>query len=349
MAKKRITSNQKPLTQEQKHKKLEKQISEFQSDYTLKYCFNHFIVEQITKNSAKPTIEFYKRCYKKLCDYFATVHSATPDEIPIDALEMDMLQGSFMAMMKGQNLNEQTINSYLRGYRAFGNWCVKLGYITNFECPIKEVEPPIKTVYTEDELRRLRVKPEYPIGENFLDWRTYIAIGIMLNCGARSNTLLNLKIKDIDFEDGYINLNTTKNRKIARMGLEEEVLLDLQEWINWRKLHQAEDDDYLLCNEYGQQLARSSFTKSVRVYNNRRGVEKTSIHLFRHTFAKNWITSGGDIVTLQRVLTHSELDMVKRYANLYGTDIKKEIQQHSTISQISSKKGSSLRGKKNNP
>ena len=93
-------------------------------------------------------------------------------------------------------------------------------------------------------------------------------------------------------------------------------------------------------------MSRSTLTKSVRVYNNKRNVEKTSIHLLRHTFAKKWITSGGDIITLAKVLTHSELEMVKRYSNLYGGDIKKEMEQHSAISQMKVKSGKTLKNQK---
>lgn len=345
MARNRITSNQKPLSQEKKIERLDKQISDFDSDYTIAFCFNHFIVEQMTKSAAKETISFYKRCHKKFCAFLASSLKITADNAPIDVLCMDILQATYMKFMSDGGAGVQTVNSYLRGYRAFGNWCVKKGYITFFECPIKEVEPEVKIVYTEDELARLRVKPDYPIEKNFLDWRTYCMISVMLNCGARSHTLLEMKIKDIDFDDGYIALNTTKTHKVVRLGMYEETANDLREWIMWRKMKGAEDEDYLFSNEYGEQLARSSLCKAVRVYNERRGVDKSSIHLFRHTFAKLWITSGGDIVTLQRVLTHSELDMVKRYANLYGLDVKKEIVEHSAISQLHKKKGKSLRSK----
>jgi integrase/recombinase XerD len=59
-------------------------------------------------------------------------------------------------------------------------------------------------------------------------------------------------------------------------------------------------------------------------YNQKRGVNKTSVHLFRHTFAKNWITNGGDIFRLQKILGHSSIEMVKEYVEMFSDDLKRD-------------------------
>jgi integrase/recombinase XerD len=236
----------------------------------------------------------------------------------------------------------------LRALRSFGNWCEKEGYIDGFDCPIKEEQPPIKQVYTEEELRKLTVKPPMPFDKNFNDWRTYLIISLVLNTGARTNTLRHLRISELELDTGYINFNFTKAHQVVRLKLDRKLLVDFRNWINWLYSIGSEENDYMFPNEYGEQMARSTITKAMATYCHRRGVEKTSLHLLRHTFAKIWITSGGDIITLAKVLTHSELDMVKRYANLYGTDIAKELTEHSAIAQMKTRSGQTLRTRNRN-
>ena len=343
MARYKMTTQKKQATREEKLRRLGKNYSEFTGgEISIRHAYLKFKIYQEGKGNSKDTLVFYDRCYKKIENFLENFLNTSAEDCPIDIMTQDGIQLFFVRSLGVDN--QQTINSYLRGWRAFGNYCEEIGLLDGFRCPIKEVVPPVKEVYTDKELRKLLVKPDI---RDFSEFRNYAVINLLLATGARTNTIVNLRIKDVDLEEGYINFNTTKAHKVVRIGLERKCKAVLAEYIGyWRTGGDTVDTDYLFCNLYGEQLTRGGLSTAIAKYNQKRGVEKTGMHLFRHTFAKNWITSGGDIISLAKVLTHSELAMVQRYANLYGGDVKAEIEQHSILAQLRTKDGETLQSKK---
>lgn len=341
MSKKQRITTKRNLTPAQKYERLDNQYSDFTGgSISIHNAWLGFILDQKSKGNSKATIDYYNRVYKKIQKFIEGINS-TVNDTPIEFIGDDVFRHTFVAFLG--DVSQQTINNYLRGYRSFGNWCEEQGYIKYFRCPIKEVEPPAKQVYTDKEIEKLLVKPDVRC---YTEYRNWVIINLLLATGARENTILNIKIGDVDLEEGYIIFNTTKAHKVARLGLERKMRNILAEFIaNWRTGGDLDDNDYLFANEYDEQLTRGGLCTAISNYNRRRGVEKTSIHLFRHCYAKNWITSGGDIITLAKVLTHSELEMVKRYANLYDYDVKTAMEEHSTLAKLRTRSGATLNSK----
>ena len=100
------------------------------------------------------------------------------------------------------------------------------------------------------------------------------------------------------------------------------------------KLWDWNSDDYLFPANDGKQMPVSGIGGSIRRYNLSRGVSKTSMHLFRHTFAKNYIMAGGGMAQLQAILGHSTLDMTRKYVNLYGKDIQRDFDRLNPLNNI---------------
>ena len=69
-------------------------------------------------------------------------------------------------------------------------------------------------------------------------------------------------------------------------------------------------------------------------YNKRRGVETTGIHRYRHTFAKQWITNGGNVVSLSKLLGHTSLDITQNYINLIVSDIAHQVDEFNVLDKF---------------
>jgi hypothetical protein len=61
---------------------------------------------------------------------------------------------------------------------------------------------------------------------------------------------------------------------------------------------------------------------------------RTNPHTFRHTFAKLYLLNGGDLFSLQRILGHTTLDMVRRYVNLDTGEVKRQHAQASPVDRL---------------
>lgn len=325
--------------------------------------FTEFKTAQEDKGNSQKTIEFYLRGYFKLCEFIDMVYMKAPAAkelglpaptkptplsdvsekeavnragglFPISLLTTDGLERDYRKYLTNLGVNEQTIAAYFRAYRAIAYFAMEEGWIPRRKISIKQPEPPIKNCYTDDEIKRLVRKPKT---DDFLENRNWVMVNYFLATGNRVSSVADLRIGDVDLDEGYITVNRQKNGKPTRIPLVKKITRILRAYI----------DDYrtevngvpvglnepLFCNLYGEKLSENGIKKAIANYNRSRNVEKTSVHLFRHTFAKKWIIDGGDLLQLEKMLGQSSLKMVQHYSNLYASDIKEQAEKHAVIAK----------------
>lgn len=305
---------------------MEKITMSKKSNLSIQEAFDLFIRKCKIKNLTDLSISSYE---KKMVHFYEFIDKSEP----ITAVTKDTVDDYILWLRENTEANDITINSYLRSVRAFLYFCMEDRYIPTFKIQLIKAEKKIKETYTDDELVRLLEKPDVD-NCSFSCHKTWVFENYLLGTGNRISTALDLHIGDINFQSGVIILRKTKNRKQQIIPLSATLAEILQGYLQIRG---GESDDYVFCNEYGEQASYRTYQQLVRRYNRKRGVERTSCHTFRHTFAKNWILNSGDMFRLQKILGHSDLTVTKEYVNMFGQDLQMDFEKFNPLDNLKSR------------
>jgi integrase/recombinase XerD len=86
-------------------------------------------------------------------------------------------------------------------------------------------------------------------------------------------------------------------------------------------VHGKDPDAPLLTGKFDRPLSKNALRLLISRLGEKAGVEKCHPHRFRHTFAITYLHAGGDLSTLQALLGHSSLEMVRYYAQIAETAV----------------------------
>ena len=199
---------------------------------------------------------------------------------------------------------------------------MKKEWIPQMELSLPKADKAPTETYTNEELKKLLKKPDVKKC-GFTEYKCWVMVNFLLSTGVRQNSLVNIRISDIDFDTDMICIKVTKNRKPLVVPISQTMANILREYLTFRQ-HES-GDDYLFCNVFGKQLTKSTSYHQLYTYNKGRGVETTGIHRYRHTFAKQWILNGGNVVALQKILGHSNLAITQNYINMLVSETAEEV------------------------
>lgn len=290
-------------------------------DATLAEVFDEFIIDKTAEGISDKTLKTYAA-------HFRSLHRWLDTEMPVAELEDSHLK-LMIAQMRKTALAPNTIASYVRSLKSFLSWCNANGK-TQVNIKLYHAPETVKETYTDKELKALLKKPNIK-SCGFTEYRNWVTINLLLNCGCRAKTVRTFLIKDVNLDNHTITYRHTKNGKIQIVPLCSAMVSIMREYL---RIRGGESNDVLFPNENGKPLTESGLRQGIETYNTSRGVSKTSIHLFRHTFAQRYLQNGGNSLYLQKVLGHSTLAMTKHYCNIYDVDLVKTFDAFSPLATL---------------
>jgi integrase/recombinase XerD len=297
-------------------------ISKRKSEIMSKNCnktFSQALASYYHEKRSTGTKDSTIATYKMHLDYFSKAFNNFSDVPCRDFSKMDYTY--FLDYIGADDTKSKvTKQTYCRSVKAFLYWLMDNEYIpkeNHFKVSIPKASKVIKKTYTDEELKVLLQDPR-PC--SYSQYQTWVFINFCIATGLRESSILSIQTKEYSSAESSVLVLETKNGNPLLVHLNTDMCNILNEYILTFELNPT---DYLFCAQGGNRMSRSTIIDNVASYNTKRGVTKTSIHLFRHTFAKRFLENGGSVVDLQRLLDHADLNTTMQYIRDYAIDVKK--------------------------
>lgn len=235
--------------------------------------------------------------------------------------------------MRDKGYKGNYYSTFVVKIRAFLTYCFKREYLEKFEVKIPNVLLEKKIVYTEAEIDALLKKPNLNtclVG----DYRSYAIVSFFLGTGCRSETLLNVRVKDVDFDEERILFAHMKTRRQIIVPLSKSLKNILREYISVLGL---KEDDILFPKLNGTKMSYDTLHQNLVNYFKHCKVKMHGVNTFRNTFATMFIREGGDIYRLKTQLAHSNIKTTERYVNLLPIEMKDDLLKYNPLDILNKK------------
>lgn len=152
--------------------------------------------------------------------------------------------------MRSEGLVIASINHHLGGIRPFIYWCMEdiRRYVTYFRIRlVNRGQDEIPKHYEIKDVLKLLKKPDKKA--TFVEWRNWAVVSFIMGTSARVGTIVSVRMKDIDFEEGTVFYQHTKNKRLQTANMPPQLIVDLTNYIKMWRIedndgYQISEDDY---------------------------------------------------------------------------------------------------------
>jgi integrase/recombinase XerD len=280
----------------------------------MKAIYDEFLLAKSLEGCSENTIDAYKYSIERLL-------KAYPNPTASDIRNW----------LVSLNVSDVTRATYIKNLRTFYNWSFREGLIdsnpmTNIKTP--KVNLVNFFVLDETDIKKL-------INAVKRSPRNLAMILFMLDTGVRVGEMCKLELEDLNIPNGSALIRYTKTGTVRMVYFSPTTARALTRYLNVRK----DSIDNAVFLSYQSRLRMNSYSVGwvVRRAGERAGIDRSkrcSCHTLRHTFATQYVLSGGDSHSLARLLGHTSTKMAERYVNLNSKNIESIYRKHSPVSNL---------------
>lgn len=236
----------------------------------------------------------------------------------LEGLSVSNARG-WIEAMQDKGLSDWTINTRIRSLKAFSNWLYKEEWIDHDPLaklrPPKAQDVPKHILDPKDVERLLATCPTATL----VGLRDRAIITLLYSTGIRLAELVALQKNDIDYKQGLVLVRRGKGGKVRVVPLGQRADKAIDRYLAKRK----DDRPELFLTDEGEALGYWTVRMLFRRKSEAIG-RHVHPHLFRHSFAVQYLRNGGKLETLKAIMGHSDYETTLHYARLAGVDVLKD-------------------------
>ncbi|ALJ04230.1 integrase [Pseudalgibacter alginicilyticus] len=268
---------------------------------------------KIERGLSKNSIDNYILDVKKLIDYLDANHiNISPVSISSEIVQQFIYEVA-------KTVNSRSQSRIISGLRSFFNYLIFEDY--RADNPLELIESPkigrkLPDTLAEEEIDQIisAVDLSKPEGE-----RNRAMLETLYGCGLRVSELINLKLSDLFFEEGFIKVTGKgdKQRFVPIVDATKNYINIYRYQIRIHTNIQSGHEDTLFLNRRGKQLTRAMVFTIIKQLVEKIGLKKKiSPHTFRHSFATHLLQNNADLRSIQLMLGHESITTTEIYVHL---------------------------------
>lgn len=247
-----------------------------------------------------------------------------PDKITSDILERFVYSNAKIIAPRSQA-------RMISGLRNFFDYLIFEDY--RKENPTELLEAPkigrkLPDTLSENEINEIisQIDLSKPEGE-----RNRAMIETLYSCGLRVTEMIQLKISDLFFEEGFIRVigKGNKQRFVPINSYMIKLIENYKNLIRSGIKIQKGHEDTIFLNRRGKQISRNMVFMILKELTEKAGIHKTvSPHTLRHSFATHLLENGADLRAIQQMLGHESITTTEIYMHLDKSHLKQVVEKY---------------------
>jgi site-specific recombinase XerD len=287
-------------------------IELLQTDY-LPILIESFVIDRKSQGLSMETIRFYQkklRYFEKYCETQAVTQ--------VTQITPDLIRKYLLGLTESHNPGG--VHACFRPLRTFLLWVENEEIMpTGWRNPIWKVKAPKLPVDPIDPVSLQEIQALLETCErNFSGIRDKVVLLGLLDTGVRAQEFLNLNLDDIDLATGAILIRQGKGRKPRMVFLGRKTIRAVRAYLRARH----DDNPALWVSIHGDRMTYAALRCLLRRRAQLAGLHSIPTpHDFRRAFALIMLRNGVDIFALQKLMGHSDLQVLRRYLAQTDQDV----------------------------